>query len=85
VLNASGGLPDVKYTLLRLNLFGEYTLNKSSSIRLDYVYHRTFFNEWTYDGLNNGLPFVFSDNTTLTAQQRQSVNFLGARYVYRFE
>jgi hypothetical protein len=84
-LNASGGLPDVKYTLLRVNLFGEYIVNKVSSVRLDYIYHRTFFNEWTYDGINNGFPFLFSDNTTVSAQQKQSVNFIGARYVYRFQ
>jgi MtrB/PioB family decaheme-associated outer membrane protein len=85
VLNLSGGLPDVKYTLLRLNLYGEYTINKSSSVRLDFIHHRTFFNEWTYDGINNGFPFLFSDNTTISAQQRQSVNFIGARYVHRFQ
>lgn len=80
---ATGGLPDVKYTLARLNLYGEYVLNKASSVRLDYIYHRTFFNEWTW-GLE-GFPFLYSDNTTVSAKQRQSVSFIGARYVYRFK
>jgi len=75
----------VRYTLLRVNLFGEYTLDKASSVRLDYIHHRTFFNEWTYDGINNGFPFLYSDNTTITAQQRQSVDYIGARYVYKFQ
>jgi hypothetical protein len=83
-LNTTGGLPDVKYTLARLNLYGEYNISKASSVRLDYIYHRTVFNEWTWEGLRNGFPFLYSDNTTLGAQERQSVNFIGARYVYRF-
>ena len=83
LLNATGGLPDVKFKLLRLNLFGEYALNKTSTVRLDYIHHRTFFNEWTYG--NNGVPFLYSDNTTLTAKETQSVNFIGASYVYKFK
>ncbi len=84
--NASGynGLPEVKFTLLRLNLFGDYTINKASSVRLDYIYHRTYFDEWTWEGRNNA-PFLFSDNTTVGAKTTQSVNFIGARYVYKFQ
>jgi hypothetical protein len=82
---ATGGLPQVKYTLARLNLFGEYAINKASTIRLDYIYHRTFFNEWTWEGLRNGFPFVYSDNTTVSAKVTQAVNFIGARYIYKFE
>jgi hypothetical protein len=79
------GLPDVKYTLTRLNLYGEYLVNKVSSVRMDYIYNRTFFNEWTWQGLGNGSPFLFSDNTTVNAKVTQSTNFIGARYVYRFQ
>jgi putative beta-barrel porin MtrB/PioB len=83
LLATTGGLPDVKYELTRLNLYGEYNINKTSQVRLDYIYYRSFFNEWTY--VNNGIPFLFSDNTTLGADQRQTVNFLGVRYVYKFQ
>jgi hypothetical protein len=78
------GLPDVKYTLLRLNLYGEYLVNKASSVRLDFIHHRTFFDEWTWEG-RNGFPFLFSDNTTISAKTTQSVNYIGAKYVYRFQ
>jgi len=83
---ASGydGLPNVKFTLLRLNLYGDYTINKASSVRLDFIHHRTFFDEWTWEG-RNGFPFLYSDNTTLSAKTTQSVNFLGARYVHKFQ
>jgi MtrB/PioB family decaheme-associated outer membrane protein len=85
LLNTVGDLPDVKYSMLRLKLYGEYQLNKSALVRVNYIYNRTFFNEWTYDGVNNGFPFLFSDNTTITAKQTQSVNFIGAAYVYKFQ
>ena len=85
LLNTTGGLPDVQYKLLRLKLYGEYAVNKASTVRLDYIYNRTYFNEWTYDGLNNGKPFLYSDNTTLSAKQLQSVNFIGVSYVYKFQ
>ena len=83
---ASGynGLPDVKFKMLRVNLYGEYKVNKASSVRLDYIHHRTFFDEWTWEG-RNGFPFLYSDNTTLSAKTTQSVNFLGARYVHKFQ
>jgi MtrB/PioB family decaheme-associated outer membrane protein len=83
LLGQTGGLPDVKYKLFRVKLYGEYAVNKASTVRLDYIYNRTFFNEWTYG--NNGVPFLYSDNTTLSAKQLQSVNFIGASYIHKFQ
>jgi Putative outer membrane beta-barrel porin, MtrB/PioB len=76
-------LPDVTYKLVRLKLFGEYALDKTSYLRLDLIYQRTYFNEWTYNF--NGVPFTYSDNTTLNSVQNQRVTFLGVSYVYRFK
>jgi len=83
LLASTGGMPDVTYRLTRLNLYGEYVLQKNAYVRLDFVHHRTFFNEWTYQ--LNGVPFLYSDNTTLSDKQKQSVSFLGASYVYKFQ
>ncbi|TAK83829.1 MAG: MtrB/PioB family decaheme-associated outer membrane protein [Betaproteobacteria bacterium] len=83
LLASTGGLPDVTYRLTRLNLYGEYALQKNAYVRLDYIHHRTYFNEWTYNF--NGTPYLYSDNTTLDAKQRQTVNFIGATYVYKFQ
>ncbi len=83
VLAATGGLPDVTYKLTRLNLYGEYALQKNSYVRLDYIHHRTFFNEWTYNF--NGVPYLYSDNTTLDAKERQTVNFVGVSYIHKFQ
>jgi len=82
-LAGSGGLPDVTYRLVRLKLFGEYALRKNAYVRVDVVHQRTLFNEWTWG--YNGVPFAYSDNTTLGASQNQSVTFVGASYIYRFQ
>ena len=76
-------LPDVKYELFRFKLWGDYSFDKASSVRLDYVYNRTYFNEWTYGYA--GVPFLYTDNTTLNAKQTQSVNLFMAKYIYKFQ
>jgi MtrB/PioB family decaheme-associated outer membrane protein len=83
ILANTGGLPNVTYKLTRLNLYGEYALQKNAYVRLDYIHHKTFFNEWIYT--NNGIPFLYSDNTTADFKQTQTVNFVGATYVYKFQ
>jgi hypothetical protein len=34
--------------------------------------------------MNNGVPFLYSDNTTVTLQPDQKVTFIGVTYAYRF-
>jgi MtrB/PioB family decaheme-associated outer membrane protein len=77
-----GGLPDVTYRVTNLKLYGEYALKKNSSIRADMIYQSAKINEWTWE--NNGIPFAYSDNTTVSMQQNQNVVFVGASYVIRF-
>lgn len=77
-----GGLPDVQYRVTRLSLFGKYALQKNGNLRVDLIHQSLQFDEWTWS--YNGVPFTYSDNTTVTMQPTQSVNFLGARYVYLF-
>jgi MtrB/PioB family decaheme-associated outer membrane protein len=81
-LAEQGGLPDVTYRLQSLRLFAQYEINRQNAVRFDFVHHDTMFDEWTYNF--RGVPFRFSDNTTLNAQQRQRVNYLGVSYQYRF-
>lgn len=79
---AWGGLPDVTYRVTSLKLFGKYALQKNADIRVNLVHQRVEFNEWTWG--YNGVPFTYSDNTTVSMQQNQSVTFLGASYIYKF-
>jgi hypothetical protein len=83
LLAATGGLPDVTYKLLRLKLVGDYDLDKQSMLRFLIGYEKSDFNEWTWQW--NGNSFLYSDNTTVYAQPKQSVTYLGASYTYRFK
>lgn len=77
-----GGLPDVTYRMASLKLFGKYALQKNASIRVDLVQQSVEFKEWTWG--SNGIPFTYSDNSSVSMLQNQNVTFLGASYVYKF-
>ena len=79
---AAIGLPDVRFRISSLNLFGKYTLNKKSAIRVNMIHQRAKLDEWSYG--SNGVPFVYSDNTTVNMNQNQHVTFLGVAYIYNF-
>ncbi|MDD5175046.1 MAG: MtrB/PioB family decaheme-associated outer membrane protein [Sterolibacterium sp.] len=78
---AGGGLPDVKYRLTTLKLFGKYALEKNVDFRIDLAHQRARLEEWTWG--YNGVPFAYSDNTSVGLQPNQSVTYLGATYIYR--
>lgn len=82
-LALTGGLPDVTYKVLRFRITGDFFIDKQSSVRLAYVFEKSDFNEWTWQW--NGNSFLFSDNTTVGAKEKQRVNFVGATYTYRFK
>ena len=79
----AGALPDVNYRMLALKLFGKYTLNTDSDVRIDLVHQNTSFNDWTWG--NAGVPFAYSDNSTVSMQSNQNVTYLGVKYVYRLK
>jgi MtrB/PioB family decaheme-associated outer membrane protein len=82
-LAAAGGLPDVAYRLTTLKLFSNYALDKASDIRFFLLHQRAKLNEWTWG--NNGVPFVYSDGTTISMNQNQNATFLGVTYIYKFQ
>lgn len=82
VAQATIGLPDVRYTSNTLNLFGKYALDKKSDIRVSMVYQRATLDEWSW--ANNGVSFVYGDNTTVKMSPEQTVTFIGASYIYKF-
>ncbi len=79
----AGVLPDVNYRMLALKLFGKYALDSSSDIRIDLAHQNVMFDEWTWGSA--GVPFAYSDNSTVSMLASQIVNYLGVRYVYRFK
>jgi len=82
LLAATGGLPDIVYRQVTLKLFGKYTLDKVSSIRVDLIHQRTRWTDWAWG--YNGLPFAYSDGTTIVRKPTQNVTFIGVTYVRRW-
>lgn len=79
---AQGGLPDVSYRATTLKLFGKYALDKKAAVRVDLIHMRARLNEWTWG--YNGVPFFYSDYTTVSMKDQQNVTFVGVTYVYKF-
>lgn len=82
-----GPLPDIKNRLTRLSLFAQYAIQKNADLRLDLVHERWRTDDWTWM-FANGTPFTYgatTDGTTVTANPKQVSNFVGVRYVYRFQ
>jgi MtrB/PioB family decaheme-associated outer membrane protein len=78
-----GGLPDVTYRMTKIKLYGKYAVQKNANIRVDLVQQSVQFDEWSWG--NNGTQFTYSDNSSVSMQQNQSVTFLGASYIYKFK
>ena len=75
-------LPDIHYNNTRVNLFGLYSLDTQSAIRVNYVVQEFRSDDWQWG--YNGVPFVYSDNTTVSSNLNQSMSFLGVTYIYKF-
>lgn len=90
----SGNLPDIENTMVKFSLFSMYALDKNSDVRIDFIHERWKTNDWSWM-FANGTPFSYSgsgagaantlDGTTVTANQTQTSNFIGARYIYKFQ
>lgn len=76
------GLPTVDYRAITAKLYGKYALTKTSDLRLDVLYQDLNLDEWSWAAA--GVPFVYSDNSTVAMQPNQKLTFLGASYVVRF-
>jgi len=75
-------IPDATFRDLRLKLSGTYALQKNADIRVEVVHDRTRLDEWTWGF--NGVPFLYSDNTTVSLNPTQNVTFVSAVYTYRW-
>jgi MtrB/PioB family decaheme-associated outer membrane protein len=74
-------LPNITYKTAKLNLFSVYEVDKKSAIKVNLVYQEFKNDDWQWG--YNGVPFVYSDNTTVS-NPNQSVTFLGVSYLLKF-
>ncbi|HXE50955.1 MAG TPA: MtrB/PioB family decaheme-associated outer membrane protein [Ramlibacter sp.] len=83
LLAATGGLPDIVFRQTTLKLFGKYTLDKQSAVRVEVGHQRSTWSDWAWN--YNGTPFVYSDGTIINRGQVQKVSFIGVRYTYHWQ
>lgn len=72
-------IPDINTKLTTIKLWGAYALAKNSGIRVYYIFDRFDTDDWTWTS------WVYTDGTTVSQDPRQTVNFLGVSYYYRFQ
>ena len=82
-LAASGGLPDITFRQTALKLFGLYAIDKKSAVRVDLMHQKSSYNDWAWS--YNGVPYRFSDGTTVTQNADQGVSVIGITYVYQMK
>jgi len=83
LLAATGGLPDIVFRQTQFRVFAKYALDKQSSVRVDLGHQRSRWTDWAWN--YNGVPFVYSDGTTLNYKTLQNVSFLGVTYTRRWQ
>jgi MtrB/PioB family decaheme-associated outer membrane protein len=76
VLPTAALLPDINTKRTTMRLYGQYTVQKNLSVRLDLVYDRFKTSDWTWTN------WVYSDGTTATNPNTSST-FLGISLIYR--
>jgi MtrB/PioB family decaheme-associated outer membrane protein len=84
---AIGPLPDITNTITRIKLYATYALQKNSEVRLDYMHERWKTDDWSWM-FANGTPFTYgatTDGTQVVQASKQNADFIGARYIYRFQ
>ena len=86
-VNAVGPLPDVENKLTRLKLFASYAVQKNADLRFDFIHERWRTDDWSWL-FAGGSTFTYgttTDGTQVTQAPKQTSNFVGLRYIYRFQ
>jgi hypothetical protein len=75
-------LPDIRYTTNKVNVHGNYELDKVSDVKVVLAFQQFKSNDWQWN--YNGVPFVYSDNTTVSQPTNQLLKYMGASYILKF-
>ncbi len=75
-------LPNIHYTTNKLNVHGKYALDKVSDVQVILAFQQFKTDDWQWG--YNGIPFLYSDNTTVSQPTNQLLKMLGASYLLRF-
>lgn len=80
-------LPDIENTLTRLSMFARYAIRKNADVQLDLIHERWKTDDWTWS-FADGSNFTYgttTDGTVVSIKPKQTSNFIGARYIYKFQ
>ena len=77
------GLPNVKFSQTWFSAYAKFAPTNQTDIRVDLWHVVAKLDEWSWG--YNGVPFTYSDNTTVTMNPNQEVTFVGVRFIHRFE
>lgn len=80
-------LPDIKNTITRIKLYGQYAIKKNADLRVDLVHERWKTDDWTWQ-FSTGSDFIYgtaNDGSTVIADPKQTSTLLGVRYIHRFQ
>ena len=83
-----GPLPNITNKLTRLKLYAAYAVQKNADVRVDYIHERWRTDDWTWFFADNATPFTYgttTDGTTVIHDRKQDADFIGVRYIYRFQ
>lgn len=75
-------LPSIHYVTEKLNLFAKYAIEKHADVQMNLGYQHFSTDDWQWG--YNGIPFLYSDNTTVSQPMNQHLLFVAARYIYKF-
>lgn len=82
VAQTAVGLPPTFFSDTRYSAFAKYAMTKQSDVRLDLIYVENRLDYWAWGYA--GVPFAYSDNSTMTINADQRATFVGATYIYKF-
>jgi MtrB/PioB family decaheme-associated outer membrane protein len=80
-------LQSIENKLTRFKLFAGYALHKNGEVFIDYIWERWNSDDWSWT-FANGSTFTYgttTDGTQVTQAPRQTSNFIGVRYIYKFQ
>lgn len=79
-------LDDIESTLVRVSMFAKYALRKNADLRFDVIHERWKTDDWTWSFANgNSFAYASPDGTTVAIKPKEVSNFIGARYIYKFQ
>ena len=78
--------PNINYDRFTLKLYGNYRMDKTSTLRLSFIHDRFKTDDWTWTTFvyGNGANPALTDGTTVRQQPTQNVSFIGLSYLYSF-